>query len=263
MIRVEGLEKKYGKFQALAPLDLEVGAGQVFGFLGPNGAGKTTTIRLLAGVLPPTAGKITIDGVDLLAEPERARARIGFIPDRPYLYEKLTAFEFLEFITGIYGTPPERVRAEGKELLESHGLLPFADQLIEGYSHGMKQRLVLCATLLHHPRVFIVDEPMVGLDPMGARQIKDVFRKLAAEGRTVFLSTHSLDVAQEVCDRIGIIHKGRLVALGTLDELRRGAAGQEDLESVFLRVLEEESENARKAAIVKEREPSAPQGAGA
>jgi ABC-2 type transport system ATP-binding protein len=240
VIRVEGLEKRYGKFQALHPLDLEVRPGEVFGFLGPNGAGKTTTIRLLSGVLPPTAGRIWIDGVDLAQEPEKARSRIGFIPDRPYLYEKLTAFEFLEFIAGAFGVHDDVLHGEGTALLESHGLLPFADQLIEGYSHGMKQRLVLCATLLHHPRVFIVDEPMVGLDPMGSRQIKKVFRDVAAEGRTVFLSTHSLDVAQEVSDRIGIIHKGRLVALGTLTELRSSLAPGGDLEEVFLRVVEEE-----------------------
>jgi ABC-2 type transport system ATP-binding protein len=245
MIRIEQLEKRYGSFQALHPLDLHVRKGEVFGFLGPNGAGKTTTIRLLAGVLPPTAGRITIDGYDLLNDTVRAQQRVGFIPDRPYLHEKLTGFEFLEFVAGIYGLPSERVRVEGRRLLEQYELGPFGDRLIEGYSHGMKQRLVLCATLLHEPRLMIVDEPMVGLDPHGARQIKDVFRTIADSGRTVFLSTHTLDVAEEVCDRIGIINKGRLVALGTMAELRASAkAGDDDLEAVFLTVVEEAGRSA-------------------
>lgn len=242
MIRVEHLEKKYGRFQALHPLDLEVRDGEVFGFLGPNGAGKTTTIRLLAGILPPSSGRVFIDGIDIALDPTGARSRVGYIPDRPYLYEKLTGWEFLEFVGGVYGLSTARVHAAGEALLDSHGLLSFADHLVEGYSHGMKQRLVLSATLLHEPHVLIVDEPMVGLDPRGARQIKDVFRRMAGEGRTVFLSTHTLDVAEEVCDRIGIIHKGRLVALGTMAELRSGAAaGDADLEDVFLRVIAEES----------------------
>ncbi len=240
MIRVQQLEKRYGRFQALHPLDLHVHPGEIFGFLGPNGAGKTTTIRLMAGVLPPTAGSISIDGIDLLADPVAAQRRIGFIPDRPYLYEKLTGYEFLEFVAGIYGLQPAHVRQEGRRLLEVYELGPFADRLVEGYSHGMKQRLVLCATLLHQPRLMIVDEPMVGLDPHGARQIKDVFRSIASSGRTVFLSTHTLDVAEEVCDRIGIINKGQLVALGTMAELRAHAAkGDVDLEQVFLEVVEQ------------------------
>ncbi len=240
LIHIEKLEKRYGSFQALQPLDLHVRKGEVFGFLGPNGAGKTTTIRLLAGVLPPTAGRISIDGHDLLADPVSAQQNIGFIPDRPYLHEKLTGYEFLEFVAGVYGLPARHAQTAGRKLLDQYELGPFADRLVEGYSHGMKQRLVLCATLLHEPRLMIVDEPMVGLDPHGARQIKDVFRSIADSGRTVFLSTHTLDVAEEVCDRIGIINKGQLVALGTMSELRASvAAGDADLEQVFLTVVEE------------------------
>ncbi len=254
MIRIEQLEKRYGSFQALHPLDLHVRTGEVFGFLGPNGAGKTTTIRLLAGVLPPTAGRITIDGFDLLTDTVQAQQRVGFIPDRPYLHEKLTGYEFLEFVAGIYGMPASHVKTEGRRLLEVYELGPFGDRLIEGYSHGMKQRLVLCATLLHEPRLMIVDEPMVGLDPHGARQIKDVFRSIADSGRTVFLSTHTLDVAEEVCDRIGIINKGRLVALGTMAELRASAdAGDADLEEVFLTVVEEAGRST--AFVNPEQEP--------
>ncbi len=243
MIQTEGLEKSYGKFQALHPLNLHVKAGEVFGFLGPNGAGKTTTIRLLSGILPPTRGRVVIDGVDMREDPVTAKARIGYIPDRPYLYEKLTAREFLQFIGGLYGMDAATIREKGDRLLDDNSLMEFADRLIEGYSHGMKQRLVLSAAQLHDPRLLIVDEPMVGLDPRGHRQIKDVFRSIAAAGRTVFLSTHSLDVAQEVCDRLAIINRGRIVAQGTYEELRdRSLMESADLEEVFLHILEEEDQ---------------------
>ena len=240
MIRIAGVEKRYGTFQALHPLDLEVQTGEVFGFLGPNGAGKTTTIRMLSGVLTPTRGTIEIDGIDIVAEPVKSRRRVGYIPDRPYLYDKLTAREFLAFVGGIYGLEDSRIRTRGDQLLAEHGLIDRADELVEAYSHGMKQRLVLSAALLHEPRLLIVDEPMVGLDPHGARRIKDRFREVADSGRTVFLSTHSLDTAQEVCDRVGILFKGRLVALGPVEELLadRGSA---DLEQVFLTITEEET----------------------
>lgn len=241
MIRLRGVSKRYGAFQALHPLDLHVGAGEVFGFLGPNGAGKTTTIRMLSGVLTPTTGTIEIDGVDLVADPVESRRRIGYIPDRPYLYDKLTAREFLRFVGGIYGLSEATVSQRGDRLLGEHGLLHRADELIEAYSHGMKQRLVLSAALLHEPRALIVDEPMVGLDPHGARRIKERFREVAKDGRTVFLSTHSLATAQEVCDRVGILFKGRLVALGTVDELLRNQ-GTADLEQVFLTLTAEEAQ---------------------
>ncbi|HJN73564.1 MAG TPA: ABC transporter ATP-binding protein [Myxococcota bacterium] len=243
MIRTEGIQKRYQSFQALQPLDLHVRKGEVFGFLGPNGAGKTTTIRILSGVLPPTGGRLEIDGIDMAVDPVQAKARIGYIPDRPYLYEKLTAREMLEFVGGLYGLDAKVIETRGTELLEFHGLMEFADELVEGFSHGMKQRLTLSTALLHEPPLLIVDEPMVGLDPRGARQIKQVFRDYAEEGRTVFLSTHSLDVAQEVCDRLAIIHRGRIVAHGAYDEIRaRRAEGAGDLEEVFLRILEEEEE---------------------
>lgn len=240
MIRVEGVEKRYGSFQALHPLDLHVQPGEVFGFLGPNGAGKTTTIRMLAGVLTPTRGRILIDGVDLEANPVESKRKVGYVPDRPYLYDKLTAREFLAFIAKVYGMDPKRSREKADAMLAEHQLLDRADELIEAYSHGMKQRLVLSSALLHEPRALIVDEPMVGLDPHGARRIKALFRKLAAEGRTVFLSTHSLDVAQEVCDRVGILYRGRLVALGTVGDLLGGKSGA-NLEEIFLKLTEEES----------------------
>ncbi len=244
MIRLEAVEKRYGSFQALQPLDLHVHAGEVFGFLGPNGAGKTTTIRMLAGVLTPTSGRILIDGIDIVEEPVESKRRVGYIPDRPYLYDKLTAREFLQFVGGIYGMDPARTAERGDMLLADNDLLVRADELIEAYSHGMKQRLVLSAALLHEPRVLIVDEPMVGLDPHGARRIKERFREVADSGRTVFLSTHSLDTAQEVCDRVGILYKGRLVALGAVDELLSGHDST-DLEQVFMQITEEEAGAAR------------------
>ncbi len=240
MITLSGVEKRYGSFVALQPLSLQVRAGEVFGFLGPNGAGKTTTIRMLSGVLTPTAGRIVIDGVDIVTDPVESRRRIGYIPDRPYLYDKLTAKEFLRFVGGIYGVSAEQIEARGDKLLRSHGLFERRDELIEAYSHGMKQRLVLSAALLHEPRVLIVDEPMVGLDPHGARKIKARFREIADSGRTVFLSTHSLETAQEVCDRVGILFRGRLIAYGTVPELL-ALRGSQDLQQVFLTITEEEA----------------------
>ena len=245
MILMKGVQKRYGDFQALHPLDLTVRRGEVFGFLGPNGAGKTTTIRMLAGVLVPTTGSISIDRVDIIADPVEARRRVGYIPDRPYLYEKLTAREFLQFIGGVYQIDPEQIRDRGDALLAENDLLSRADELIEAYSHGMKQRLVLSAALLHRPRLLIVDEPMVGLDPHGARRIKDKLREIADSGRSVFLSTHSLDVAQEVCDRVGILFRGRLVALDTVDTLL-DARQSGDLEQVFLQITEEQFEMERR-----------------
>lgn len=246
MIRLEGIEKRYGDFQAVHPLDLEVQRGEVFGFLGPNGAGKTTTNRIIAGVLPATSGTVFIDDVNMSTNPVECRRRIGFIPDRPFTYEKLTAREFLRFIGGIYKMDPALIESRSALVLDENGLLDRADELIEAYSHGMKQRLVLSAAVLHEPPVLVVDEPMVGLDPHGARRIKNLFRELAAAGRTVFLSTHSLDVAQEVCDRVGILYKGRIVAMGKVDELMN--SGDHDLEAVFLRITEEE-EQANRSGI--------------
>jgi len=244
MIRMAQVEKRYGTFQALHPLDLEVRTGEVFGFLGPNGAGKTTTIRMLSGVLTPSRGTIHVDGINIVDDPVESRRRIGYIPDRPYLYDKLTAREFLAFVGGIYGLTADIISQRGDNLLDEHGLLERADELVEAYSHGMKQRLVLSAALLHEPRLLIVDEPMVGLDPHGARRIKDRFREVADTGRTVFLSTHSLDTAQEVCDRVGILFKGRLVALGRVEELLSDR-GSKDLKEVFLTITEEEMASAR------------------
>jgi ABC-2 type transport system ATP-binding protein len=233
MIRARQIEKRYGKFQAVHPMDLDVHAGEVFGFLGLNGAGKTTTLRMLGGVLPPTGGDVWIDGLSLRDDPVESRRRMGFIPDRPYLYDKLTAREFLEFIGKIYGMSPNGLTPKVDAALSYQGLLDVGDQLVESYSHGMKQRLTLASALLHEPRLLIVDEPMVGLDPRGSRQIKETFRGLANEGRTVFLSTHTLEVAAEVCDRLAIVHKGRIALMGTPAEI---VTAGETLEDVFMRI---------------------------
>ncbi len=237
MIRLEKLTKRYGRHTAVDSLDLHVKRGEVFGFLGPNGAGKTTTFKMICGLLQPTSGTINIDGIDALADPIRAKRITGYIPDRPYLYEKLTGVEFLAFVGGIYALDPTEVERRATELLEFFDLTDFGGELVEGYSHGMKQRLTLAAALLPRPPLLVVDEPMVGLDPSGARLVKEVFRRKAEQGETVFLSTHTLEVAEEVCDRIAILHKGRIVASGTMDELRRlQRDGEANLEAIFLSV---------------------------
>jgi ABC-2 type transport system ATP-binding protein len=238
MIRVEGLKKRYGTFEAVHGVDLHVRPGEVFGFLGPNGAGKTTTLKMIAGLLKPTEGSVVIADVDTAVDPVAAKRVIGYIPDRPYLYEKLTAREFLTFIGGIYGVDEAHVTERTVELLDTFGLTRFTDELVEGFSHGMKQRLTLCAALLHHPRLLVVDEPMVGLDPAGAKLIKEVFRGMADDGRTVFLSTHTLDVAEAICDRVAIIVHGRIVAMGTVAELKAlHLNGDGKLEDVFLELV--------------------------
>ena len=235
MIQLINLTKNYGKLAAVNDLNLEVAAGEIFGFLGPNGAGKTTTIRTMMGILKPTSGRILLGQHDVIEEPEKAKAIAGFIPDRPCIYEKLSGNEFLEFVGKLHGVAADRLDRRIAELLAHLELTPWRDELVESYSHGMKQRLVVCAALIHEPRILIVDEPMVGMDPKGARTLKDLFRSLAANGTTVFLSTHSISVAEEICHRIGIIQKGRLIACGAMAEMHRQASGSNgNLESVFL-----------------------------
>lgn len=239
MIRLIGLTKHYKGLRAVDDIHLEVRKGVVFGFLGPNGAGKTTTIKMMAGVLKPTAGKILIDGMDLSAEPSEVKRRVGFIPDRPFVYEKLTGIEFLRFAGGLYHLDPSvALETRIRELLRLFDLFHWGDELIESYSHGMKQRLVMCAALLHHPKVLIVDEPMVGLDPRGSRLVKDIFLEEAGKGTTIFMSTHSLEVAQEVCREIAIIQAGKIIACGTREELSEIAGVDGNLESIFLKLTE-------------------------
>ena len=237
MIQVQGLAKTFGSFKAVDGVSLDVAPGEIHGFLGPNGAGKTTTIRMIAGLLKPTAGRVTIDGHDLAREPEAAKAALGFIPDRPFLYDKLTAAEFLRFHGGLYGMEGEAAEARAAELLALFELVAWKDELVESFSHGMKQRLVMCSAFLHRPRAVLVDEPMVGLDPRGARLIKEIFRVMSRAGVAILMSTHTLEVAEEMCDRISIILGGRIIARGTVPELQ-ALAGTDDpqLTPVFLKL---------------------------
>ncbi len=237
MIAIHDLVKKYGTFTAVNGVTLELASGEIHGFLGPNGAGKTTTIRMVAGLLKPTSGRIVVNGHDLASDPERAKASLGFIPDRPFLYEKLTAGEFLRFHGGLYGLDGTAVGDRVHEMLELFELTRWEHELVESFSHGMKQRLVMCAAFLHRPQAVLVDEPMVGLDPRGARLIKDVFRKMSARGVAILMSTHTLEVAEEMCDRISIILQGKIIARGTVPEVRAMAGNPDDqLTNVFLKL---------------------------
>ena len=240
MIQLEQLTKKYGSFTAVDSLDLHVPAGQLFGFLGPNGAGKTTTLRMIAGILRPTAGRVRIGGIDVVQQPNEAKARLGYIPDRPFIYEKLTGMEFLRFVAGLYGQQGAQVEHRGRELLGLFDLEDWRDELVESYSHGMRQKLIISGAFVHRPDVIVVDEPMVGLDPKAARTLKDLFREYTRRGHTIMMSTHTLEVAQNLCDRIAIIRRGRIAAAGTMDELRHHAeSGAEGLEDIFLRLTGE------------------------
>jgi len=240
MIHLTNLTKSFGDVLAVDQLTLSISKGEIFGFIGPNGAGKTTTLRMMGGVLAPTDGSVIIDGIPMSEKPEEAKRKIGYIPDRPFLYEKLTGMEFLKFTADLYGIEDSLFRGKSEELLKQFSLWDWANELIESYSHGMKQRLIISAALLHEPNVIVVDEPMVGLDPAGIRMVKDLFRNLSESGTTIFMSTHTLAVAEDLCHRIGIIHKGRLIATGTTGELMDQARVQEgDLEEVFLILTEE------------------------
>ena len=242
MISLRGVKKRYGKFAAVKGIDLDVHRGEIFGFLGPNGAGKTTTIRMVAGVLQPSEGSVIVGGDDLERNPESAKARIGYIPDRPYLYEKLSGWEFLRFVAGLWGKEGDAVEARADRLLELFQLTAWKDELIESYSHGMRQKILISSALIHQPEVIVVDEPLVGLDPRAARLLKDLFRTFARNGGTVFLSTHTLEVAEALCDRNAIINKGDIMALGTMDELRaQSHTGGAHLEEIFLKLTGDEA----------------------
>ena len=247
MIRFAALRKQYGPLVAVDDLTLEIEPGAVFGFLGRNGAGKTTTIRLMMGLLEPTAGTVVLGGHDIRRSPEAAKALTGYLPDHPFLYDKLTGAEFLRFAAGLHGLARDDGERRATALLARFGLAREAGELIETFSHGRKQRLALATALIHQPRILVLDEPMVGLDPQGARELRALLAALAADGVTIFLSTHSLAVAEELCTRIGIVDRGRLVALGTLAELRARAAatdGTASLEAVFLDILDAEAAEA-------------------
>ena len=237
MIEIRDLTKRYGDFTAVDGLTLDAAAGEIFGFLGPNGAGKTTTIRIIAGLSLPTTGAVRVNGIDVLTDPVRAKSVMGYVPDRPYLYEKLTGRELLHFVADLYRKNWSDCEPRAVDLLRWFGLGDWIDARIENLSHGMKQKLVIVSSLVHDPAVLVIDEPMVGLDALAQRQVKQLFRRLADEGKTVFLTTHTLSVAEAVCDRIAIINRGRIVAAGTTAELKRDSA----LEDVFLELTYDEN----------------------
>ena len=247
MIQLTRLSKKYGSFTAVDSIDLSVPKGELFGFLGPNGAGKTTTLRMIAGILRPTGGQVRISGIDLAEDPIAAKSRLGYIPDRPFIYEKLTGVEFLRFVAGLYDQAGPAVEHRSRELLALFDLEEWRDELVESYSHGMRQKLIISSAFVHRPEVIVVDEPMVGLDPKAARILKDLFREYTRRGHTIMMSTHTLEVAESLCDRIAIIQRGVIRACGTMDELRRSAIdGATGLEEIFLRLT---GENAARGLI--------------
>jgi ABC-2 type transport system ATP-binding protein len=241
MLSIHGLSKTYrgAAAPAVDSLSLEVAAGEIFGFLGPNGAGKTTTIKAIVGLLRPDSGRIVVDGIDAWADPIAAKRRIGFVPDTPDVYDRLTGREYLAFVADVFEVPQAEREQRANELLEMFALKDAIGDLTQSYSHGMRQKLAVTAALIHRPRLFILDEPMTGLDPRSSHLFKEMMRNHCGQGGSVFFSTHILDVAERLCDRIGIINRGRLVAVGTMDELRQQATGESTLERIFLELTKE------------------------
>ncbi|MCX7922159.1 MAG: ABC transporter ATP-binding protein [Clostridia bacterium] len=240
MINIKNLSKSYnkGSVKAVDNLNLHVNPGEIFGFLGPNGAGKTTTIKMMIGLLNSDSGSISIKGFDNQKQTLEAKRNIGYVPDNPDVFDRLTGMEYLNFMADIYQVEPDVRKERIKSFLEMFGLNDAAGDLIKSYSHGMKQKIVLTGALVHDPALWILDEPLVGLDPKSAHQLKELMRKHCDKGNTVFFSTHVLEVAEKICDRIGIINRGKLVAIGTMDELRKGEqAGS--LENIFLELTEQ------------------------
>ncbi|MCA9264582.1 MAG: ABC transporter ATP-binding protein [Planctomycetales bacterium] len=237
MIQLDNITKDYGSQRAVDGLSLDIARGTVFAFLGPNGAGKTTTIKMMVGLLRPTSGRLTLAGYDAVAQAREAKSQVGFVPDQPELYDKLTGQEFLEFIARMYALEPDDARQQIERLAETFQLTKFYDRLAEGYSHGMKQRVAFAAALIHRPQILILDEPMVGLDPKTMRTVKNLLREESQAGMTIFMSTHSLHVAEEVADLIGVINLGRLLFLGSLTEMRQTMQSDGgNLEDLFLQL---------------------------
>lgn len=234
LIAIDHLSKHFGSKVAVDDVNFNVKGGEIFGFLGPNGAGKTTTLKIIVGLLQPTSGSVRVAGYDVQTQPLQAKASTGFVPDEPNLYAKLTGRELLQFVGDLYNIDPGQIKRRTEELLKMFDLTGAADDTTDSYSHGMRQKASIAAALVHDPKVFILDEPTVGLDPKSARLIKDILRQMAERGAAVMLSTHILEIAEHMCDRIGIISGGKLVAHGTMEELRAGGDGRESLEDIFL-----------------------------
>ena len=239
MIALTNLTKRYGSFTAVDAINLTVPPGELFGFLGPNGAGKTTTLRMIAGILRPTSGRVAIGGVDIERDPILAKAKLGFIPDRPFIYEKLTGIEFLRFVAGLYGQEGAEVEHRSRELLALFDLDEWRDELVESYSHGMRQKLIVSSAFVHRPEVIVVDEPHVGLDPKSIKILRDVFKEYVRRGHTIMMSTHTLETAESLCDRIAIIVAGKIAACGTMDDLRTQSKHGGGLEEIFLKLTGE------------------------
>ncbi|MBW6464641.1 MAG: ABC transporter ATP-binding protein [Firmicutes bacterium] len=240
MIEIANLSKSYNKgtVKAVDALNLTVNNGEIFGFLGPNGAGKTTTIKMMVGLLKPDSGSVIINGYSITDDPLAVKKSISFVPDSPEVYEKLTGIEYLNFMGDVYSVPAELRSERLTYLLDLFSLSDAVGDLIQSYSHGMRQKIVLIGAMLHEPDLFILDEPMVGLDPRSSNNLKNYMREHCKEGKTVFFSTHILEVAEKLCDRIGIIHQGRLIACGTMEDLKELAANRETLENIFLELTE-------------------------
>lgn len=234
LIKTSDLTKRYGSVPVVNNLNLEVKAGEIYGFLGPNGAGKTTTIRMLTGLLEPSTGQAYICGQDIIKKPDKAKALLAYVPDQPKLYGKLSAREFLALMADLYRMPKEESRQRADQLLAMFGLADRADELLEGYSHGMRQKVVLASALIHQPRVILMDEPTVGLDPASARLLKDVIQEMARQGAAIFVSTHILEIAERLCHRVGILKEGKLIAQGSPEELRHQLGSSQSLEDIFL-----------------------------
>ncbi len=234
MIELNHLSKRFGDLEAVRDVTLTIARGEFFALLGPNAAGKTTTLKILSGLMKPSAGTARVSGFDVQEQPVEARRRMAFVPDFPFLYEKLTPLEFFQFTGQLFGMPRERLESAAFQLVARFNLEPFLQLSIDGLSHGTRQRIAIVSALLHDPEVFVIDEPMVGLDPQHTRVVKDILRERALAGMTVLVSTHQLNVAEELADRIGIMHQGRLAAVGTRDELRRQSGRDGRLEEVFL-----------------------------
>jgi ABC-2 type transport system ATP-binding protein len=233
MITLEDVSKSFGTFCAVKEISVTIADGEIFGLVGPNGAGKTTTLRMMTGLLTPDHGRIFLGGHDIVKEPLRAKSILGYIPDRAFLYEKLTAREMLVFNAAIYGVEETTAGPRIEELLVLLGIRDVADSLIESFSQGMRQRLLFAAALVHEPAVLLIDEPFTGLDPFGVRTLKEIITNLAVRGVSVFLATHSLHIAEELCHRIGFINKGALIAVRQRDEIREAEGG---LEGMFLKI---------------------------
>jgi ABC-2 type transport system ATP-binding protein len=244
MIELNHIVKKFGDLVAVNDLSLTVAKGEFFAVLGPNAAGKTTTIKVLTGLIKPTSGKATVAGYDVQLQPLEVRQRLAYVPDFPFLYDKLTPWEFFRFTGQIFRMEDGKIHQAASELIARFNLEPYTNKPIEGLSHGTRQRVAIVSALLHDPEVFVIDEPMVGLDPFHARVVKDTLKERSQQGMTVFLSTHQLSVAEEMADRIGIIHQGRVVALGTPDELRKKSGTQGALEKTFLTLTAQEANHA-------------------